>query len=149
MPAVAEHAVVCPVSCRRADGDHCDPVDKEHDYREDRQAQPTVGDDLIYLVGSGELAGVFLFVACLDDGCYVEVSLVCDDALGIVVKLFLGGLDIRVDVLHDLGLDRKLCKHLVVVLEDLDGVPALLLLGQLVQDGLLDVSDGVLDNAGE
>ena len=149
VPAVAEHAVVCPVGCRCADGDHCDPVDKEHDYREDRQAQPTVGDDLIYLVGSGELAGVFLFVACLDDGCYVEVSLVCDDALGIVVKLFLGGLDVRVDVLHDLGLDSELCKHLVVVLEDLDGVPALLLLGQLVQDGLLDVSDGVLNNAGE
>ena len=52
-------------------------------------------------------------------------------------------------MLHDLGLDSKLCKHLVVVLEDLYRVPALLLLGQLVQDGLLDVSDGVLNNAGE
>ena len=149
VPAVAEHAVVCPVGCRCADGDHCDPVDKEHDYREDRQAQPTVGDDLIYLVGSGELAGVFLLVACLDDGCYVEVALVGDDALGIVVKLILGGLDVRVDVLHDLGLDGELCKHLVIVLEDLDCVPALLLFGQLMQDGLLDVSDCVLDNAGE
>ena len=75
------------------------------------------------------LPAFFFFVACLDDGCYVEESLVCDDALGIVVQLFLGGLDVRVDVLHDLGLIASFAEHLVVVLEDLDGVPALLLLG--------------------
>ena len=43
----------------------------------------------------------------------------------------------------------QLAEHLVVALEDLDGVPALLLLGHAVHRSLLDVRDGVLDAAGE
>ena len=43
----------------------------------------------------------------------------------------------------------QLFEHLVVALEDLDGVPALLLLGHVVHDSLFDVGDGVLDRAGE
>ena len=49
------------------------------------------------------------------------------------------GLGGNVQSLHDL----------VVALEDLDGVPALLLLGHRVHDGLLDMGDRVLDRAGE
>ena len=43
----------------------------------------------------------------------------------------------------------QLIHHLVVALEDLDGVPALLLLGHVVHRRLLDVGDGVLHGAGE
>jgi len=43
----------------------------------------------------------------------------------------------------------QLIQHLVVALEDLDGVPALLLLGQVVHRRLLDVGDGMLHGAGE
>ena len=46
-------------------------------------------------------------------------------------------------------IDVQLAEHLVVALEDLDGVPALLLLGHAVHRSLLDVRDGVLDAAGE
>ena len=39
--------------------------------------------------------------------------------------------------------------HLVIPLEDLDGVPALLLLRHIVYGGLLDVGDGMFHRAGE
>ncbi len=49
---------------------------------------------------------------------------------------------------HILG-DVQLLQHLAVALEDLDGVPALLLLRQIVERRFFDVSDGVLHRAGE
>ena len=133
MPAVAEHAVVGPVGRGRADGDHGDPVDKEHDHGEDRQAQPAVGDDAVDLIGR-RLRGLgFLAVAGADDLRDIDIALVCDDGLGVIVELLLGGLDVRLDVrVHILG-DVELCEHLVVALKDLDGVPALLLFRQLLQ----------------
>ena len=149
MPAVAEQTVVRPVRRRCADADHGDPVNDEHDSREDGQAQPAVGDDLIDLVGSGELAGALLFVAALDDLCDVHVALVGDDGFRIVVELGLSGLDVCFDVLHDVSGDLQLFEDLVVTLEDLDGVPALLSGGLVMQDSLFDVGDGVLDRAGE
>ena len=92
---------------------------------------------------------VLFLIAALDDLRDVNVALVGDDALGIVVQLCLGGLDVRFDVLHGLGRNSQLFEHLIVALEDLDGIPALLLLGHIVDGGLLDVRDGVLHGAGE
>ena len=149
MPAVAEQAVVGPVGGRRANGDHGDVIHQEHHDGEDGQAQPAVGDDTVDLVGSGQLTGVFLLVTGLDDLGDVDVALVGDDGLGVVVQLLLGSLDVLLDVGHDGGVDLQLVQHLVVTLEDLDGVPALLLLGQVMYGGLLDVGDGVLHGAGE
>jgi len=149
VPAVAEQAVVCPVGRGRADADHSDPVNKEHHDREDGQTKPAVGDDLVDLIRGRELTVVLFLVAALDDLCDVNVALVGDNALGIVVQLGLGGLDVRFDVLHGLGRNSQLFEHLIVALEDLDGVPALLLLGHIVDGGLLDVRDGVLHGAGE
>ena len=149
MPAVAEQAVVGPVGRGRADGDHGDPVDQEHDHGEDRQAQPAVGDDAVDLIGRGLRGLGFLAVAGADDFRDVNVALVGDDGLGVVVELFLGGLDVRLDVLvHILG-DVELGEHLVIALKDLDRVPALLLLRHLVHGRLFDVGDRVLDRAGE
>ena len=149
VPAVAEHTVVGPVGRGRADGDHGDPVDQEHDHGEDRQAQPAVGDDTVDLIGRGLRGLGFLAVAGADDFRDVDVALVGDDGLGIVVELFLGGLDVRLDVLvHILG-DVELGEHLVVALKDLDRVPALLLFRHLVHGCLFDVGDRVLDRAGE
>ena len=45
--------------------------------------------------------------------------------------------------------DIKARKHLVIALKDLDGVPSLLLFGQVMDGGLLDMSDRVLNAAGE
>ena len=149
VPAVAEQAVVGPVGRRRADGDHGDVVNKEHDDCEDGQAQPAVGDDPVDLIGGGELFLALLLVAALDDLRDVDIALVGDDGLRVVVQLLFGGLDVLFDVLHRLCRDAQLLENLVVALKDLDRVPALLLGGLVVQDGFLDMGDGVLNSAGE
>ena len=149
MPAVAEQAVVGPVGRRRADGDHGDVVNKEHDDCEDGQAQPAVGDDPVDLIGGGELFLALLLVAALDDLCDVDIALVGDDGLRVVVQFLFGGLDVLFDVLHRLCRDAQLLEDLVVALKDLDRIPALLLGGLVVQDGFLDMGDGVLNSAGE
>ena len=149
MPAVTEQAVVGPIGSRCAHGHHGHPVDQEHDQSEDGQAQPAVGHDLIDLIGGGQLPDLLLLVAGLDDGSDVHIALVGDDAFGIVVQFLLGGFDVGLDVAHDAGVDLQLREDLVVPLEDLDGVPALLLLRQAVNGGLLDVRQSVLHRAGE
>ena len=149
VPAVAEQAVVCPVGSSSAHADHGDVVNKEHDNCEDGQAQPAVGHDLIDLIGGGQLTGGVLLVAALDDLADVDVTLVGNDALGVVVQLLLGSFDVGLDVRHGLLGQTQLLHHLVVTLEDLDGVPTLLLLGQAVNGGFLDVGNGVLHRAGE
>ena len=150
MPAVAEHAVVGPVGSGGAHSHHGDPVHQEHDQCENGQAQPAVGHDAVDLIGSGQLAfGLLLLVAALDDLGDIDIALVGDDALRVVIQLLFGSLDVLLDVAHDGGVDLQLLQHLVVTLEDLDGVPALLLLGHVMYSGLLDVGDGVLHGAGE
>ncbi len=149
MPAVTEQTVVGPVGRGGADGDHGDPVNEEHDDREDGQTQPAVRDDLVDLIGGGQLTGVFLLVAGLDDLGDVNVALVGDDALGVVVELLLGGLDVLLDVSFDVGRNVQRLEDLIVALEHLDGVPALLLFGHGVHGSLFDVGNGVLDRAGE
>jgi len=149
VPAVAEHAVVRPVGRGSADGDHGDVVNKEHHDREDGQSQPSVGDDLIDLIGGGELFRALFLVAALDELGDVDVALVGDDALGVVVELGLRRLDVLFDVVHRLGGDAELFKHLVVALKDLDGIPALLLFRHIVHGRLFDVGNGVLDGPRE
>ena len=90
-----------------------------------------------------------LLVAALDDFADVDVALVGDDALGVVVQLLLGSFDVGLDVRHGLLGQTQLLHHLIVTLEDLDGVPTLLLLGHAVNGGFLDVGNGVLHRAGE
>ena len=53
-----------------------------------------------------------LLVAALDKLCNVDVPLVGDDALGVIVQLLLGGLDVGVDMGHDIGGDAELFQHL-------------------------------------
>ena len=150
MPAVAEHTFVGPVGGGSAHRHHGDPVHQEHHQRKDGQPQPAVGDDAVNLVGGGQLAlGLLLLIAALDELGDIDIALVGDDALGVIVQLLLGGLDVRLDVGHDGGIDLQLLQHLVIPLEDLDGVPALLLLGQIMHRRLLDVGDGVLYRPGE
>ena len=149
MPAVAEQAVVCPVGSGSAHADHGDVVNQEHDNCEDGQTQPAIGHNLIDLIGGGQLTGGVLLVAALDNLADVDVALVGDDALGVVVQLLLGSFDVGLDVRHGLLGQTQLLHHLVVTLEDLDGVPTLLLLGHAVNGGFLDVGNGVLHRAGE
>ena len=147
MPAVAEHSVVHPVGRERADSDHGDVVDEEHDNCEYRKSEPAVCDDLIDLVGGRKLTDILLFVAGFDYRCDIDISLIRDDGLCVVIHLFLNLFNVALDVLKDRLVEVELCKHLVVALEDFDGVPSLLLLGESVDGGLFNVRESVLDGA--
>ena len=149
MPAIAEHTVVGPVGGHGADRYHGDVVYQEHDDREDGQTQPTVGDHAVNLIGDGQLTGALLLVAGLDHLGDVHITLIGDNTLGVVAQLILGGLDVGLDVLHRVGGHIQLLQHLAVALKDLDGVPALLGFGQVMQGGFLDVGNGMLHRAGE
>ena len=149
MPAVAEQAVVRPVGRPGADRRNGDIVNKAHDQGKDRQSQPAVRDHAVDLIGGGELAGVLLLVAALHQGGDIDIALVRDDALGIVVQLLLGSLDVLLNVRLHIGGELELRHGLLVALEDLDGVPALLLLRHLMHSDLFDVGQRMLDRTGE
>ena len=149
VPAVAEHAVICPV------GSHCTNrgnryiVHDKHNNRKNRQSQNTVGYDSINLIGNRQLAGGYLFIAALDDGCNINVSLVGDDGLGVIILLGLGSLDVLLDVRARLLGQVQLFQNLAVALENLDGIPALLFLRHVVQNQLLNVCQCVLYRTAE
>ena len=147
--AVAEKPVVYPVGGSRSDGHHRDVIYQEHDDCEDRQTEPAVGHYLVDLVGSGERAFLCLFQTSLHNGGDPQIPLVGNNALGIVVKLGFGGFDVALDVLELFGGNVHLFKYLVVTLENLDGIPALLFLREIVDDAFLDVRQRVFHRAGE
>ncbi len=149
MPAVAEQSVVCPVGRGSTDSDHGQVIHKEHDHGKNRETEPAVCDDLIYLIGSAQTALVLFLVAALDYLGYVEVTLVGDYALSVVVQLFFGGLDVLLNVSLDIFRNIELFKNLVITLKNLDGIPALLLFGHIVHNGLFNVSDRMLNRTGE
>lgn len=82
-----------------------------------------------------------------DNLSYADVTLICDYTLGIVVKLLLGGLDVDLNMSHDLGINAESGEDFVIAFEDLDSVPSLLLFGHVVQRGLLDVGERMLNRA--
>ena len=49
-PAVAEHAIVCPVGCYAANGGNGQVVHQEHDHGENGQRQNAVRDHAVNLV---------------------------------------------------------------------------------------------------
>ena len=100
IPAVAEQTVVCPIRCRRADRYHGYVVHQEHNDCEDRKTQPTVGNDLIDLIGGRKLADVLFLVAVLYKTGDVDIPLVGDDAFRIVVEFLFSSRDIGLNVRH-------------------------------------------------
>ena len=155
---LTEQDVVGPVGRKRADGPaavgdgstHRQGVHQVHDDCEDGQSQHTVGDDLVDLIGNGQVLDAGLLLdSLIDDTVDVCVTLVGDDALGVIVHLSLAVLDVLVDVSDQVGGELQLIHDLVVALEQLDSVPAQEAFIDFALDGLLDVSDGVLNAAGE
>ncbi len=147
MEAVTEQTVICPVCRRGADRDHRDIVHEEHDYHEDRQTQPTVGDDLIDLVGGRELSLLLILINAVDDLANIDVTLVGDDRLGVIVIFFLNSLDILFDMIEGLLAQAELLQDLIIALKDLDRVPSLLLLGHIMNAGFFDMRDRMLDRS--
>ena len=154
---LAEEHVVGPVGAEGADADaavrhggaHGDGVDQHHHRREDGQGQNPVGDDFVDLVRDGEAAPVLFLIAAVDDGADPVVALAGDNGLGAVIQLLLAGPDVLLHVRQVRLAELQLLDDLPVPLEDLDGEPALLLLGHVVEEILLNVGQGVLHGAGE
>ena len=149
VPSVSEKTIIGPVRGRSADTDHSDPVDKEHDCRKDRQAEPAVGHDLVDLVRSRELTDSVLFIASIDQFRNINVALISDDTLGVIIQFCLGSHDILFHMGKGIRIDLKVFHDLLISLEDLDGIPALLLLRHIVDDRFLDMSDGVFHRSGK
>ena len=147
--AVAEKAVVSPVGGGSAYRDHRDVVNEEHDEREYGKTQPAVSNDLVDLIALCELVFPLLLIAGPCDFGDIDVALVGDYRFRVVVELLFRRLDILFDMLKGGRGDLHLLKHLFIAFEYLYSVPALLLLGHIVNDSLLDVSERVLDRAGE
>ena len=90
-----------------------------------------------------------LFITGFDHLGDVDVALVGDDAFRVVVQLFFSGGDVGFDVLLGFRRDLQLFKHLVVPFKHLDGVPALLFFGLIVDRGFFDMRQRVFHRTGE
>ena len=98
MPAVTEHAVVCPVGCKRADGGNGYVIYQKHNNRENRKRRKAVGDHPVDFVGCGQFLGVFLFVTAFDNRSDIDIAFVGDDAFGVIVQLFFDRLNVFFDM---------------------------------------------------
>ena len=92
---------------------------------------------------------LFLEIAAVENGGDVIIPLVGDNALGVVIQLLLRVTNVALHVAERFFGQRELFQHLFVALKNLDRVPALLLLGQVVNDRLLDVRQRVLHRSAE
>ena len=145
VPAIGtEELVVGEVGHRAAQGGDGDVVHGKHDDHEDRQAQDTVGNHAVDLLGGAHLGGS-LGHALVDDVGDDAVALTGDDGLGIVVAILLALGD---QLLHASGLLLGEVDELAgvrIALEQLDGVVAALVGGDARRQVVLDVGQNVLD----
>ena len=95
------------------------------------------------------LGAGLLLDGLVDNTVDVSVTLVGDDALGIVIHLVLAVGDMLADVIQQVFAEVQLSLDLVVALEQLNGVPTQEAVIDLALDGFLDVSDGMLNAAGK
>ena len=140
VPAVgAEELVVGEVRHRATQGGNGDVVHAEHDDDKNRQAQDTVGNHAVDLLGGAHLGRGF-GEALVDDVSDHAVALTGDDGLGIVVAVLLALGD---QLLHASGLllgEVDEFAGVCITLEQLDGVIAALVGGNARRQIVLDVA---------
>ena len=91
----------------------------------------------------------FLSDSLLNNSVDVSITLVGDDALGVIVHFLLAVCDMLVNVVNQRLVQLQLLLNLVITLEQLDGVPTQEAVINLALDGLFDMSDGMLNTTGE
>ena len=91
----------------------------------------------------------FLSDSLLNNSVDVSITLVGDDALGIIIHFLLAVCDVLVNVVNQRLVQLQLLLNLVITLEQLDGVPTQEAVINLALDGLFDMSDGMLNAASE
>ena len=145
VPAVgAEELVVGEVSHRAAQGGNGDVVHAEHDDHKDRQAQDTVGNHAVDLLGGAHL-GRSLGHALVDNVGNHAIALAGDDGLGVVVAILLALGDQLLDASGLLLGEVDELAGVRVALKQLDSVVATLVGGNARRQVVLDVVQNVLD----
>ena len=139
-----EELVVGEVGHRAAQGRNGDVVHAEHDDHKDRQAQDTVGNHAVDLLGGAHLCRS-LGEALVNDVGNHAVTLAGDDGLGVVVAVLLALGD---QLLHASSLLLGEVDELAgvrVALKQFDRVVAALVGGNARRQVILDVVQNVLD----
>ena len=141
--------IVRPVGQEGPKRAHGQPVDEDHDGCEDRQTEDTIRDDPVDPVGYGQIVGAFLLVDAFQQIGDIDISLVGDDAFGIVIHFLFHGLDVFLDVRKGILVELEIFQDLGVSFEQLDRIPSLAFFRQIVNGRFFDVSQGVFDASAE
>ena len=143
-----EELVVGEVGHRAAQGRNGDVVHTEHDDHKDRQAQDTVGNHAVDLLGGAHL-GRSLGHALIDDVRDDAVALAGDDGLSVIVAVLLALSDQLFDASGLLLGEVDELAGVRIALEQLDGIVAALVGGNACRQVILDVAQNVLDGGVE
>ena len=149
MEAFIENFIISKICSRSTDCNHGNPVHKKHNQCEDRETEPSVGNDLIDLIRSRHLPCLFLLIAGLDHFRDIDISLIGNDTLGIIIQFFFSSLDIALDVGELIFSDLQMFHDFVITLEDLNSIPSLLFFRHIVYDCFFDMGKCMLDRTGE
>jgi len=140
----AKELVVGEVGHRAAQGGNGDVVHAEHDDHKDRQAQDTVGNHAVDLLGGAHLGRSFGH-ALVDNVGNHAIALAGDDGLGVVVAILLALGDQLLDASGLLLGEVDELAGVRVALKQLDSVVATLVGGNARRQVVLDVVQNVLD----
>ena len=149
MKAVAEKSVVRPVGRLRTDRHHRYIVYKKHNQRKDRQTEYAVRHDPVDPVGSGQSVLICALIRCFDDIRNAVIALIRNDLLRIVIELTLRSRNILFNMPENLLGEPELFDCLLIAFKELDCIPALLILRQIMHGSLLDMRDCMLNDTGE
>ena len=146
--------IVGPVGAHSADGDapaaHGNRINAEHDYSKDWQCQNPIGDNLVNLVGNGKtVLGRFFLYRLGNHAVNVGVPLVGDDALSVIVQLFLAVGNMFLQVLPQIGREIQFLQNFLVPFKNLNGIPAQVAVCHLALNGFLNVGQSVFYAASE
>ena len=147
-PAVAGDAVVGPVGHNAAADRDGKPVHEEHDDDEDRQAEESVRDDAVDLLGGGHALGRLLH-RVIDNTGDLVVAGRGHDRLCVIVKLGLKRIADGVDRFLVGVRQLKLGNRALLALEHLDGEPTSRRRGDLRAEDVDDLRERRLDLVGE
>ena len=139
-----EELVVGEVGHCAAQGGNGDVVHAEHDDHKDRQAQDTVGDHAVDLLGGAHL-GRSLGEALVNDVRDDAIALTGDDGLGIIIAVLLALSDQLFDASGLLLGEVDELAGIRIALEQLDSVVATLVGGNACRQVVFDVVQNVLD----
>ena len=99
VPTVTKQTVIRKIGHPCTDRGHGDVVHNKHHDSENRECQPTVGDNFINLIGGRELALPLSFITIFNNRADIGVALVGDDGFRIVIQLFFHRRNITANVL--------------------------------------------------